>query len=258
MKGFLRALVCGPADTLNQGLRMENLGEVDVVKARIQHKNYCLALEELGFRLISFPADNKHPDSVFVEDPAVIMEDLLVMLRLRCLERQGEEKRVRQILAPYFSKVINLDSSGFVEGGDVLILERELCIGISKRTDGKGAEALAKIARDLAGFKSRVFEIPSRFLHLKGGASFQGDTGVLVVSEEILVNFNGVSCRPLAVPVEERFGANCISRGKKLIMHSGKPKTKKILGEAGFLVQDIDVSEFEKIDGALTCMSKIF
>ncbi|KKS43630.1 MAG: Dimethylargininase [Candidatus Azambacteria bacterium GW2011_GWB1_42_17] len=263
MRSKKRAVVRVPADTLWKALRMKkNLGEVDVAKANDQHIAYCDALCNLGFNLMVLPPVKKYPDGVFVEDPAVIIKDILIITSLRRKERRGEEKLLYKKLAPFFPKpnVFNINPPAFIEGGDVLVADKMLFIGLSKRTNEKGADELARIAHDYCGYDSRIFKIPEHWLHLRGGVSFHAarNIQIIAVSEEICSYFFDLDYNFVVTPAEERFGANGISNNGKIIIHAGKPKTKKILRAAGFEVRELEMSEFEKIDGALSCLSKIF
>lgn len=258
-----RALVCLPANTLYKGLRKKYSGEVDVVRAKEQHRLYRLALESLGYSLTTMPADDHYPDSVFVEDPGIIIENSLIITRLRLDERRGEEKRLEQALSPFFPEPMRIEPPGFVEGGDVLVTDGRLYIGLSGRTDNNGAEQLAKIAKDHFGYETDVLEIPKSYLHLKGEVTFhrnahKGGRKVITVSEEIARHFTNSGCKLIVTPREERFGGNCISAGDQTLVHAGLAKTKKILEGLGFRVDEIDLSEFAKIDGAMTCLSKLW
>ena len=257
------AIVCLPSDTVAGALRMAHLGDVDVPKTKQQHLAYCQALEHLGFSLIQMPPDERYPDSVFVEDPAVIIEDTLVITRLRRQERRGEEKRIEQALKPFFRRVLHIEEPGFIEGGDVLVTANRLYIGLSERTNAQGAEQLARIARDRHGYTADIFEIPEHYLHLKGGVSYHRNVPVtgsdlITVSEEIVQHFSGFGSRLIVTPGEERFGANGISAGDEIFIHTGRTKTRQVLEAAGLLVHELGMSEFEKIDGALSCLSKLF
>lgn len=253
------ALVRLPADTVDCGLRMEELGKVDVALAQLQHRVYCDALRKLGFGLVRLQKENAYPDSVFVEDPAVIIKDVLVVARLRRKERSGEEQLLEQSLSGSFSKIFRIETPGFLEGGDVLITEDTLFIGISGRTNEEGAEQLARIARDQCGYGARMFEIPENQLHLKGGVTYHARAGGLItVSEEYEAHFRALPHRRVVIPAEERFGANCISAGATVLVHAQRPRTKKLLEAEGFEAHELFLSEFEKIDGAMTCLSKFF
>ena len=255
------ALVCDPAVSVQRGLRMRDLGLVDPALAKEQHRLYCRALERFGYTLLRLPADERFPDSVFVEDPAIIIRDLLVIARLRCLERQGEEVIVEAALRPFFSRIVRIEPPGFIEGGDVLIGEGRIAIGLSGRTNEAGADQLVRFARDVFRYEATIFRIPRHFLHLKGGVTYhrrRGERALLTVTEEIADAFARWECDVLVTPSDERFAANCISRGKKILFHAGRPRTKHLLERAGYTVVELSFSEFEKIDGAMTCLSKLF
>jgi dimethylargininase len=256
------ALVCPPSDTVREGLRIKYLGDVDIAKAREQHEAYCQALESLGFTLLKISPDSRYPDSVFVEDPAVIIEDTLIITRLRRKERRGEEVEIKRVLTPFFRRVMHVEAPGFIEGGDVLAALGRLYIGLSRRTNSHGAEQLARIAWNNFRCRTSIFEIPKNYLHLKGGVTFHGNAGAkrgtLTVSEEIARHFSESGHELVVTPAEERFGGNCISSDGKFFIHAGRPKTKKLLIDCGFRVRELQMSEFEKIDGAMTCLSKLF
>jgi len=257
------ALVCLPVDTVDRGLRLEDLGEVDVASAKKQHRRYCFALEHLGYTLVQIPPDNRYPDSVFVEDPAVIIQDTLIITRLRRKERQGEEIRLEHTLAPFFPRVLHIEEPGFIEGGDVLITDKRIYVGISGRTNAEGVEQLAKIARDRCGLPTSIIEIPKNWLHLKGEVTFhrnpgKSENGLITVSEEIASHFADSGYELVVTPREERFGGNSISGDGEIFVHGGRAQSKKLLRDAGFRIHELWMSEFEKIDGALSCLSKLF
>ncbi len=211
------------------------------------------------------PPDDDHPDSVFVEDPAVIMNDVLVRTRLQNKHRQGEEAVLEDALRPYFSpsKVFHIEAPGLIEGGDVLVANNALYIGLSKRTNAEGAEQLSRLARDRAGFTTHTLEIPGSYLHLKGEVTFHrsaliGGKNVITVSEEIANHFSTSGCELIVTPPEERFGGNCISDGLKITVHADCTETIRRLTARGFRVIPLAMSEFKKIDGAMTCLSKLF
>lgn len=256
------AIVCLPADSIKDALRMKDLGIVNAENAKCQHSAYCQALLRMGFDLITMPADDRFPDSVFVEDPAIIIEDALILARLRCKERQGEEILLKNYLNPFFSRFFAIQDPGYVEGGDVVVMDNKLYIGLSKRTNIEGAEQLARIAYDNFGYLTDIIEIPGNSLHLKGDLSFHQSKiknleRIVIVSEAIAHQIN-CDDRLVAVPSDERFSANGISVNGRILIHAGCPKTKKILEKIGFCTEEINLSEFAKIDGAMSCLSKLF
>jgi len=257
------ALVCPPAKTVANAVRMKHRGEVDYEKATLQHKSYCNVLSSFGYSLITLPLNDGYPDSTFVEDPAIIIENILVVTRLRHPKRQGEEELIENALKPYFSGVFRIEPPGFIEGGDVLITNGHLYIGLSKRTNEDGAEQLAKLVKDNLLYEATIFEIPETYLHLKGEATYHRAEcacreDFITVSEEIYPHFYRPWQKFVVTPAEERFGGNNISNNGLIFIHKGRKKTKKILEKEGLITKEIDLSEFEKIDGAMTCLSKLF
>ncbi len=254
------ALVCKPAKTIGKGLRLKDTGDPDFEKTKLQHSDYMNALKNFGYELITMPPCKEFPDSVFVEDPAIIISDTLIITRLRSPKRSGEEAKVLNALLPYFNKIFQVPFPGFIEGGDVLIANQKIYIGLSGRTDQNGADGLAKIARDHSRFSHidiKIFEIPKNWLHLKGGVSYHKNN-VITASENIARHFESSGSRLIVTPGDERFGANCISEGTSMLVHKDRKKTKAIIEKAGFTTKEIDLSEYDKIDGAMTCLSKLF
>lgn len=255
------ALVCSPADTVARALRMQDLGQVDVPLLHAQHADYVSALQSFDTITISMPPQKEYPDSTFVEDPAVnIGNRLLVIARLRNPARRGEEKLMERALTPLFARmpIARIKPPGFVEGGDVLVGNGTLYIGISKRTNADGAEQLARIAHDQCKWKSKIIPIPASYLHLKGEVTFHHRGNFITVSEEIVEHFKDSKCKLLVTPQEERFAGNCISYNSAILVHANCKKTIKLLKRNKLAPRPIDLSEFAKIDGAMTCLSKFF
>lgn len=258
------ALVRKPGNSVVNGLKLKNYGEVDAKKAKLQHQNYRIALYKMGFQPIILPPEEKYPDSVFVEDPAVVAKNTLVVARLTKKERRGEESLLEKTLASFFDNIQRIEEPGYLEGGDVLITENGAYIGLSGRTNFDGAQQLAKILYKLCFKYTTFLELPSDMLHLKGAMSYHcvsREKSLIMISEELHSLFkNKVNLEReneiLVTPAEERFGANCINSGKHFLIHANRPKTKALLKKRGYCVTEIDLSEFEKIDGAMTCLSK--
>lgn len=258
------ALVRVPSHSVIRGLRLKHRGAVNFAKAESQHGSYRNALLELGYTLIVMPPDERYPDGVFVEDPAIILQQSLIKGKMCKPERQGEEEAIFDILAPYFRHHLAIPAGVFLEGGDVLITPKRLYIGISSRTNYEGAEQLAKIAKLYYQLEIKFIELHQEFLHLKGQASFHRgegtrcNNGLLLVHEALASAFSNSGYNMIFTPHNERFGANAISEKNAIIIHANRPRTKKLLTEAGFHPMPVQMSEFEKIDGALSCLSKIF
>lgn len=254
------ALVCTPADTVASALRMQHLGEVSVPRLKRQHDQYLHALQSFGYTLITLPPDPSLPDSTFVEDPTINIDNqMLVVARLENAKRRGEEERMLGLIKPLFEEmpIARIVYPGMIEGGDVLVADGKLYIGISKRTNTEGAVQLERIAHKL-GWSAETIPVPSTYLHLKGEATYHPEWNCLTVSEEIAGHFEGSGLRMIVTPKEERFAGNCISHGNQILIHKGSIVTAKLLRKEGFEPIALDLSEFAKIDGAMTCLSKFF
>lgn len=257
---YSRAIVCPPSSSIVDALRMVHGEPVNLTRALQQHRTYRSALRHLGYLLIKMPPSEPYPDSVFVEDPAIIIRDVLVIARLRNEKRQGEERNLEPWLRPYFCTVARIDPPGYIEGGDVLVTDSSLYIGLSARTNEEGAEQLARVARDWCGYRTHTLRIPDSWLHLKGGVSYHRRNGgdIITVHEAIDGGFLDSGYKLVVTSADEHFGANCISRGNRILVHQGRTKTRALLERKGFHVQEICLDEYEKIDGAMSCLSKIF
>lgn len=283
MKLIKRAVVVEPADTVDQGLSMEGgaRGIVDVPRFKKQWDLYCRKLELLGRTLIILPAQKKFPDSVCPEDPAVILQQgakrLLVVTRLAHLRRQGEEALLERALTPYFSdefsRIVHIEKPALIEGGDVLTLEKlkKLYVGITEKTSGRtngyGAEQLARIARDMFQYETEFIEdMPEKWLHLKGGVTYHdgwsGQRPIITVAEPIAKHFEKSGCQLSVIPEEEHdtcYGANGVSEGRQILIHEGATRMRFNLERLDFgKIHELDLSEPWKKDTAMSCLSKEF
>jgi dimethylargininase len=223
---------------------------IDVAKAIGQHSAYEQALADAGFEIIFLPGLPDDPDAVFVEDTAILLGEHAVITRPGIASRANETDSTAECLSHHFH--IHRIQSGHVDGGDVLRIGRRLYAGVSSRTDRAGIEALAAIAGPL-GYEV----IPAQTgacLHLKTGATYAGD-GVLLYDSATIdpAQFTGVE--PLAVG--EPAAANCVRAGNRIILPAGNPRTAAMLRDRGFIVVEVDVSELQKAEAGVTCMSLI-
>jgi dimethylargininase len=264
MKEFRRRIiVCPPPLSIDQGLRMEEFGRVDPERAREQHAEFCTLLEDwLDYEIVErLVPDESKPDCEFVEDPAVVLPGkVAVVARLRATSRSGEEEPLRRALEAYYPTVRILPP-GYLEGGDVLVTRDRLCIGISERTNQEGASQLARIGA-LHGYAAEFIPIPKDKLHLKGECSYHPEHDFVVASERLTGDLRKAGVRRLVIiPAgenpRERFGANCISSGNKFLVHAGCETAGRVLTGLGFKVRFVDLSEFDKVDGAMTCLWKL-
>ncbi len=228
---------------------------IDAELAAVQHRGYEAAIKAAGFDVVQLPALDEHPDAVFVEDTAILLGEHAVITRPGAASRRAEAENTAAALADRF-KVHRL-TRGTIDGGDVLRIGRTIYVGLSQRTDCAGLVALANVAAPL-GFE--VVSVPhERCLHLKTGATWIGHDAA--GQPTVLVNehwidptvFGDVAILP--VSQREPFAANALRIGKTLIFPSAYPETSERLRERGFKLDEIDVSELEKAEAGLTCMS---
>jgi dimethylargininase len=223
---------------------------IDPEGAEVQHAAYEQALADAGFEIVRLPELADDPDAVFVEDTALILDEHAVITRPGALSRIGEIDSTADGLAPHFE--LHRIAQGHVDGGDVLRIGSRLYVGVSTRTDRDGIEALAAIANPL-GYHVVAAEAGA-CLHLKTGATYAGD-GVLLYNSQAIDPSQFTGVEPLAVA--EPAAANCVRAGDRLILPAGNPRTADALGSRGFHIVEVDVSELQKAEAGVTCMSLI-
>lgn len=219
-----------------------------------QHAGYVAALTELGAEIQLLPPLDHLPDAVFVEDTAVILDECAIVCRSGALSRRAESPSVAAALEPLRPLHIMSEGDGTLEGGDVLRIGRELFVGRSSRSNDAGIAFLTEIAKGL-GYRVVPVEV-SGCLHLKTGA---GWTGAAVVLNETWVDPTPFSHLPrLPLPEIEPFGANVLPLGNSLLVAASTPRTRALLAERGHAVVEVDISELEKAEAGLTCLSLLF
>lgn len=230
---------------------------IDAAKAAAQHGAYVRALADAGFEIVALPDLPDDPDAVFVEDTALILDGHAVITRPGAPSRIGEVDSTASGLAGDFE--VHRIERGFLDGGDVLQIGKTLHVGLSSRTDRAGLDCLAGIAAPL-GFA--VVEARLRdCLHLKTGATFAGRDGggvpVLVCNPAAVdpAQFAGVEA--LHVDDGEPAAANVVRAGDTIVMPAGNPRTAGRLRDRGMQVVEVDVSELQKAESGVTCMSLI-
>jgi dimethylargininase len=229
--------------------------QIDAAIAAAQHAAYEQVLEEAGFEILRLPELADDPDAVFVEDTAILLGDHAIITRPGTASRAGETQSTAEGLKGHFD--LHHIGRGFVDGGDVLRIGKRLYVGRSTRTDANGIAALAELVRPL-GYEVVEAELRD-CLHLKTGASLAGSDSsgrpVLLYHEYSVDPRQFAGVDPL--PVAEAAAANCVRAGDRLILPGGYPKTAARLADRGFNVVEIDVSELQKAEAGVTCMSLI-
>jgi dimethylargininase len=227
---------------------------IDYAKAVEQHRRYEACLEELGAKVISLPAEPDLPDSVFVEDPAVVVDEVAVMTRMGVESRRAEAESLAAALGE-FRPLRRIEPPGTLEGGDVIRFGRRLFVGLSHRTNEEGVRQLAAILQPL-GYD--VQGVPVRgCLHLKSACCSLGDRAMLINRQWVDSGaFEGFHL--LDVAADEPWAANVLPVNGTVLCSAAFPATHDLLERAGYRTRKIDISELAKAEGALTCSSLIF
>ena len=253
---FQNAIVRNPSSSLLSGLTTSaELGKPNIEKALEQHYRYINALSQCDVEVTVLPELVAFPDSCFVEDVALLTDSMAVLTRPGALSRQGEVAEIESTIACFFKKISRIEAPGCLEAGDVLQVENHFFIGLSARTNEEGAQQLIQILTD-HGYTASVIPLKI-FLHLKTGISYLGEGYTLVGGE--LINHPALAqLKQIIVDPYELYAANCIMVNGTVIMSSGYPKTQKTVNALGFPLIELDVSEFRKLDGGLSCLSLRF
>jgi dimethylargininase len=246
---FDRAIVRVPAPTVVRGLRTGSEAP-RYERVLAEHRGYVAALEAAGVAVEILPPLPEHPDSVFVEDPAFVIAKGAIRLRPGAPSRFAESATLGPVLERHFGRVAEVDT-GFIDGGDILVLHDEILVGLSERTDRSGAERFAELAGDL-GRTVRVVEPPPGLLHLKSGCASIDETRVIAV-QPLAPLFAGYDVLP--TPAGEEAAANLIRVNDRILMAAGYPRTEAQLADLGLDVVAIEASEIARIDAGLSCMS---
>ena len=255
---FTRAIVRTPAVSLAQGLTTAELGPPDLEKALAQHAHYCAVLERCGLTLTRLPGDAEHPDSTFVEDTAILTPFCAVLTRPGASSRAGEVVSIGGVLSDFYSRIHRIVAPGTVDGGDICQADEHFFIGISERTNSEGARQLAGFL-DNEGFGSTQVDIRGvpGILHLKSGISYLGDRHIVVIdalaAHAAFRNYTIVGIAP-----HEEYAANFLRINDRLIISAGFPQFEFTVRKLGLPVFALDMSEFRKMDGALSCLSLRF
>ena len=227
---------------------------IDVAKAMAQHKAYEDCLAGLGVRIVSLPAEPELPDAVFVEDPAVVVDEVAVISIMGAPSRRPEASSLAEALSHY-RPIKFLVEPATLDGGDVLRAGRFIFVGLSQRTNQEGIAQLSDMFR-VYDYQVQSVEVRG-CLHLKSACSYIGHDTVLVNRSLIdAERFRGFEL--VDVPDEEPAAANALLVQDVVIIPASFPKTRALLEQRGFRVQTIDLSELQKAEAGVTCTSLIF
>ena len=256
---FTRAIVRPPARNFADGLTTADLGTPDVDRALAQHRAYCEALMRHGVHLVTLDADPRYPDATFVEDTALIRPGRgAIITRPGAASRAGEVDAVADALRVHFSDLARVTEPGTLDAGDVCEAGDHVFIGISQRTNSDGAAQLAAWLAPFGITSSTVDirDVPG-ILHLKSGiAALEPQRLVLIdafVNHPAFAGFDVVR-----VPPGEEYGANCVRVNDAVFVSAGQPQLDAQLRAYGYALEVLEMSEYRKMDGGLSCLSLRF
>jgi dimethylargininase len=253
-----QAIVRRPGKNFGEGLTTAGLGAPDYARTIEQHQAYCSALEHCGLTLTLLEPDPRHPDSTFVEDTALTTEKFVVLTLPGAPSRVKEVALMKKALAGFYSTMHSIREPGTLDGGDICQADNHFFIGISKRTNQAGAEQLSEI---LASYKytSSFVDIRSAegILHLKSGLAYLGDNRLVVIdslaSHEQFCDYDVIRVTPA-----EQYAANCLPVNGSVLIAAGYPVLERSLRALGYETLPLEMSEFQKMDGGLSCLSLRF
>lgn len=227
---------------------------IDVARAGTQHRHYQRALEALGCRVLSLPAEPALPDSVFVEDVAIVLDEVAVLTRPGAPSRRAEVAGVADLLRRH-RPLLAIEAPGTLDGGDVLRIGHKLFVGESARSNAAG---IARLGELLVTHGYWVQGVPIHgCLHLKSAVT-QLDEDTVLLQPQWVERAWFADLRVIEVDPAEPHAANVLRIGDVLVMPASFPRTRQRLLDAGFQVVAVDVSELQKAEGAVTCCSLVF
>ena len=252
---FTQAIVRKPCRNIAKGITSANSGAPDYFKAVEQHLQYINALKECGVNIIVMEADENYPDSTFIEDTALLTPFCAVIMRPGAEPRRGETASVAELLKNYFEEIEIISEPGTIEAGDIMNVGNHYYVGISERTNDAGAEQLISILTKygMSGSKVKLNNV----LHLKTGLAYLENNN-LVITGEFLDNKEFNKFNRIILDPDESYAANCIRVNDTVIIPKGFPKAKNAIEQAGYITSEVDVSEFRKLDGGISCLSLRF
>jgi dimethylargininase len=254
---FTAAITRAPADSCVNGISTANLGTPDPALFRKQHAVYVAALERAGLTVTVLAADERFPDSVFVEDPAFCLPEIAILLSSGAPARQGEAEVIEPAIRSFYGQhTCNMSDGALVDGGDILVTDNEILIGLSNRTNSYGINEITEIVRPW-GYTVRPVDTPTGVLHLKTDcATLGGDTVLATRRLAASGIFDGYEV--MLVPEGEEAAANAVRINDTVLLAAGFTQTADELSHAGFAIECLDISEARKLDGGLSCMSLRF
>jgi dimethylargininase len=252
---FTKAIVRTPAKSMENGITTANLGTPNYELALKQHQNYIDALTKCGLAVTVLPADEEYPDSTFVEDTALLTKKCAIISNPGADSRKGEVLQMKNSLKRFYSTIEEIIDPGTVEPGDIMMVGDHFYIGLSERTNEDGAAQMITILNKYGYSGSAI--MMNDMLHLKTGLAYL-ENNILLAYGEFLEEEEFKSFNIIEIDEDESYSANCIWVNNNVLVPQGFPKTREKIIRAGYSILEVDVSEFRKLDGGLSCLSLRF
>jgi dimethylargininase len=253
---FTNAITRLPATSIVDGLRAEDIGNPDHQQMLRDHAHYVATLREAGATVTELSALEAYPDSVFVEDVALCLPEVAIMMRPGAPSRLGEVEEMAPVLRDLYDQVFEIKGPGFIEGGDILTTSREILVGRSARTDTAGIAELAEITGQW-GYRLREVNTPEGVLHFKTDCSLL-DADTILSTRRLDASGCFEGYRVIHTSEGEDAAANTIRFNQLVLMPAGFPRTRDKLLAEGYEVREINNSECARLDGGMSCLSLRF
>lgn len=253
---FTHAICRAPSASIVHGLRAVDTGTPDLGLMERHHADYVATLRAAGALVIELSPLTDYPDSVFVEDTALCLREGAILMRPGAPSRMGEVAEMAPALRTLYDEVVEIRGPGTIEGGDILVTEREILVGRSARTDAKGIEELARLTARW-GYNLREVSVPAGVLHFKTDCSLL-DAETILSTPRLAASGCFEGYRVIHTAEGEEAAANAIRYNDAVLMAEGFPHTADTLDRAGYDVRQVGNSECAKLDGGMSCLSLRF
>jgi len=248
-------MVKTPCKNMVNGISHAKMGKPDYDLAKKQHQTYIRALEACGLAVVVLDPDEAFPDSTFIEDTCLVTGRCTVITRPGAASRQGETTAVKQAMERFDKPMAAIQAPGTLDAGDVMMVQEHFYVGLSDRTNAEGAKQLETILTP-HGYTVSFIRLRS-VLHLKTGISYL-ENNCLLAWGEFLTKPELAGFTVLPVDDAEAYAANCVWINDRVLVPEGFAKTRDMIENQGYDTIAVDVSEFRKLDGGLSCLSLRF
>lgn len=253
---FTHAITRRPSQSAVDGLRAKDIGTPDIDQLRQDHALYVATLKSTGAEVVELPELAAYPDAMFVEDTALCLPEVAVLMLPGAPSRMGEVDEIRPAIEAQYKTVRQINGPGHIEGGDILTTGSEILVGRSARTDARGVADLEKIVSDW-GYSLREVFTPPGVLHFKTDCSLL-DAQTILTTERLAASGCFKGYKTLFTPAGEEAAANSIRFNNLVLVPANFPKTADLLDGNGYEVVQIGNSECAKLDGGMSCLSLRF